>query len=628
MLNSKVPPSADDFTSDSENEKSSGIGKGFVAPKSSHEKAQDNSLAGDEKPPTDFAHHAPSAAPKGLLDGSKGDGTLASPRAPISQPSGYAQKGPGAAEFTLDRSIKPVGDTKIYRKDAESNALFGFQTEWVAAMASLNDRDRTILQRRIGLLTGAVDTLASIGKDLNVTRERVRQLEKIAHQRIFEGPERGDRRLGDELVLQIEQSVADNDGQPLSLRQIGRINPWFAGTDRRILNHALELMRPQRWSLVDVDDEAYLCDIPSSQWTRCLDQGRKLLRLGSFNRSKESGLRVIDPAKGIRCSTLRKKLNALLPKGTECAWVDLILKSITRKAIFAEDGSGDPLLISAWRSGEAYIMRLLVESDHPIHHQEAKDILYRRYRVDIDRRRAHNALSGCGLLFGRGTYGLKKHLRLSDSRVISLIDKVESLARQEPFAGRQWHCSEMLQTLEDSGYDLSGIDEYTLHVALQIHNRRLVSLGRLMWIAGSGTLTRDTARRVPILSTAESILQEHGEPMSNSRLRKAVRDRRGLGKNFALHPRGRLVRTERGRWGLIDRDVPLDTVQLERFVATVMAHLEDDSKPIEDKDLPMIAFEVTGVKDIDPVMLTSLLQHSGKVTFNRQGMVRRVEEVT
>ncbi|WP_025771689.1 sigma factor-like helix-turn-helix DNA-binding protein [Thioalkalivibrio sp. HK1] len=620
MLNSNAPPSANDFTSDSENDKPSGLGDGSVTKKSNRKKAHDNAFAGDEKSPADFAHHSSSAAPDGRRDDSKRDGALAN-----SQPSADAQSGSEAADFTFDRSIN-TNETKIDRKGARSKAHSRFQTEWVAAMARLGDRDRAILQRRIGLRTGAIDTLASIGEDLNVTRERVRQLEKIAHRRIFEEYDRGGRRLGAELVFQIEQSVADNNGQPLSLRQIGRINPWFAGTDRRILNHALDLMHPQRWHLVDVDNEAYLCDIPSHQWTTCLARGRDLLRLGSFNRTKDSGLRVIDPAKGLRRSVLRKKLNALLPSGTECAWVDLVLQSIARKAVFAEDGSGDPLLISAWRSGEAHIMRLLVESDHPIHHQEAKEILYRRYRVDIDHRRAHNALSGCGLLFGRGTYGLKKHLKLSNSRALSLVGEVERLAHRKPFTGRQWHCSEMLQCLGDRGYNLSGVDEYILHVALQIHNRKLDSLGRLMWIVGSGKLIRDTARRVPILSTVESILEEHGEPMGNTRLRKAVRERRGLGRNFALHPRGRLVRTERGRWGLADRDVPLDAVQLKHFVDAVMTLLEDDSERLEDRDLPMIAFEVTGVKDLDQVMLTSLLQRTGKVSFNRRGLVRRIDE--
>ncbi len=627
MLNSNTPPSENDSTSSIENEKPSRPDESLVIADTDDMKVRGDSPGdGDDGSPQP-SHHASSAILEGLRDDAKTKGSLTSPMHPTSQPKSDERSALDAVEFTLDRSIEGDGDT-----DVESPSLC-FQAEWAAAMEALKSRDREVLQRRIGLRTGAVETLASIGNDLKVTRERVRQLEKLAHRRIFIDTQgRREDGLGERLLLQIEQSVADNDGQPLSLRQIARINPWFAGTDRRTLAHTLDLMRPQRWCLVDVDDEVYLCDIPLKQWTKCLNRGRELLRLSSFHR-KESQLRVIDPEVGIRRSVLRKQLNALLPSGTECAWVDLILKAVTRKAVFAEDGSGDPLLISAWRSGEAHIMRLLVESERPIHHHEAKELLYRRYRVDIDPRRAHNALSGCGLLFGRGTYGLKKHFPLPHHLAVSMVQDVEELAHREPFAGRQWHCSEMLQALGESAYELSGelsgalsgVDEYILHVALQLHNQRLDSLGRLMWIAGSGSLTRDTARRVPILSTAEQVLQEHGEPMSNSRLRKAVRERRGLGKNFALHPRGRLVRTERGRWGLIDRDVPLDATQMEAFVDAVMKRIDEDARPIEEKDLPAIAFEVCGLKDIDPVMLTSLLQRAKKATFNRQGKMRRIE---
>lgn len=42
----------------------------------------------------------------------------------------------------------------------------------------LPDRQKEILERRFGILTGEKETLDSIGKDFNLTRERVRQIEK------------------------------------------------------------------------------------------------------------------------------------------------------------------------------------------------------------------------------------------------------------------------------------------------------------------------------------------------------------------------------------------------------------------------------------------------------------------
>lgn len=46
------------------------------------------------------------------------------------------------------------------------------------------DRDREILLRRYGIATGSTQTLEEIGKDMGITRERVRQIEKAAITKI------------------------------------------------------------------------------------------------------------------------------------------------------------------------------------------------------------------------------------------------------------------------------------------------------------------------------------------------------------------------------------------------------------------------------------------------------------
>ena len=46
------------------------------------------------------------------------------------------------------------------------------------------DRDRDILLRRYGIATGSTQTLEEIGKDMGITRERVRQIEKAAITKI------------------------------------------------------------------------------------------------------------------------------------------------------------------------------------------------------------------------------------------------------------------------------------------------------------------------------------------------------------------------------------------------------------------------------------------------------------
>lgn len=52
------------------------------------------------------------------------------------------------------------------------------------ALAGLDDRERHIIRNRFGLLGGQELTLEEIGKTLNLSRERVRQLEREAKAKL------------------------------------------------------------------------------------------------------------------------------------------------------------------------------------------------------------------------------------------------------------------------------------------------------------------------------------------------------------------------------------------------------------------------------------------------------------
>ena len=52
------------------------------------------------------------------------------------------------------------------------------------ALVALDDRERHIIRNRFGLLGGKELTLEEIGKSLNLSRERVRQLERDAKNKL------------------------------------------------------------------------------------------------------------------------------------------------------------------------------------------------------------------------------------------------------------------------------------------------------------------------------------------------------------------------------------------------------------------------------------------------------------
>jgi RNA polymerase primary sigma factor len=52
------------------------------------------------------------------------------------------------------------------------------------ALDSLNERERDVLKLRFGLVDGRARTLEEVGKEFNVTRERIRQIEAKALRKL------------------------------------------------------------------------------------------------------------------------------------------------------------------------------------------------------------------------------------------------------------------------------------------------------------------------------------------------------------------------------------------------------------------------------------------------------------
>src|SRR5579864_898290 len=69
-------------------------------------------------------------------------------------------------------------DTIIHTKQSESLNQFKPSTVVKEILDMLKERDRLILTHRYGLEGNETKTLAAIGQEQNLTRERVRQIEK------------------------------------------------------------------------------------------------------------------------------------------------------------------------------------------------------------------------------------------------------------------------------------------------------------------------------------------------------------------------------------------------------------------------------------------------------------------
>ncbi len=72
------------------------------------------------------------------------------------------------------------------RAESQEDAIYGKQVVALvtAALRRLDERELHIIRNRFGLLGGHELTLEEIGKNLNLSRERVRQLEREAKDKL------------------------------------------------------------------------------------------------------------------------------------------------------------------------------------------------------------------------------------------------------------------------------------------------------------------------------------------------------------------------------------------------------------------------------------------------------------
>lgn len=90
---------------------------------------------------------------------------------------------------SLDREVNEDGETClgefIGSEESESPEMQMVQKDMVEQLYAgisglLTEREQTVIKRRYGLEDEEIATLDEIGKDLKLTRERVRQIEKQA----------------------------------------------------------------------------------------------------------------------------------------------------------------------------------------------------------------------------------------------------------------------------------------------------------------------------------------------------------------------------------------------------------------------------------------------------------------
>ena len=98
------------------------------------------------------------------------------------------------------------------------------------------------------------------------------------------------------------------------------------------------------------------------------------------------------------------------------------------------------------RGTDQVVEAVLADAEHPLHYFEIAERVSKKLGRPADPGRGHNAAAAVGILLGRGTDGLEKHIQISSEEAEIIREEAEDMVLTGP-AGRQWHASEILNAL-------------------------------------------------------------------------------------------------------------------------------------------------------------------------------------
>lgn len=427
-------------------------------------------------------------------------------------------------------------------------------TEVRRSLLSLTERDRDVLVHRLGFET-APKTLQQVADDRNITRQRVRQIEARAIKKwIREAP------WNDILEQKISQHLIGRSF-PLPVAGVEAIDPWFEGVSSNwvFLRNLVRTVCDDRIQTVHIDGLYYFSLIPQELWERKVSEASAILSSGAGQKWSKDYARSL--------------VHGLLPN-TAREFGTLLWDKSSRLCHFSVAQDGSHILTSYGRGAEQLVEVILAESDTPLHYSKIAERAKLRAGRSLDPRRIQVAAANVGLLFAPGTYGLERHVPLSAEQISQVRNEAEEIVCAEA-AGRQWHTTEILSELSErlnGGFDR--LDKYVLDIVLADSNM-LRPLGRMTWIAAGADA--DDQSRIDVHRAVVAIVQAAGRPLSTSEIRERLTAVRGVNEHFQIFPIDPLIRVQRGRWGINDRDVSIPR-EGQRELVQQLVHILDEKQ--------------------------------------------------
>jgi len=501
----------------------------------------------------------------------------------------------GAVDFdfsttspSMGQSDPPTGEAPKGGSSQSSIALsIGLVANLLKTLNDLEERDRDILLGRMGFI-GPPRTLESIGSEHGVTRERVRQVEKRSLERLIANE------IWDDVMRHRLSKILDSREEPLPLFGLEVVDDWFKGTSDKqdTLSYLIENLCEGRFHVVKVGAVRFVSRIDQETWNAKLREARQLLESAvGLNWSEDDCQNTI--------STF------LQDGGTELR--PLLWDEASRLCHFSGP-SGDRILTAYGRGLEQMVQVVLEESPLPLHTSEVAQMVSEVASKEIGESQIRNAVANVGILLGRGIYGLRKHIPLSDDE----IEKIVQLATEiisEHEDGRQWHTSELFTELRERNGDIFGdrLDKYNLSVALEMRSG-MKYLGRLVWACPDAS----HEIRVDLRDAVIRILEKAGGPLTTGQINDQLTEFRGVNSTLQIWNRDPVIRVGRGLWGLNDRDVAVKRNQQPELIENVVSALRQKGTGIH---LDEIKEFIRSESTLDPEAIFSIASLDDRVSI-------------